>query len=150
MYTSKDWNITTTVYDWIFSSTAIWAIWIWRSIARLNFILAMYFNDIKKLTIIGLDNGLLPERRQAIIWTNTGILLIAHWLGNKLQCNAFEDIVWEMVSIASRPQCVKETGSTAHDARERPAAGERPLRTGRWGTHLKRHSIDIEISAKSL
>ena len=38
----------------------------------------------------------------------------------------------------------------AHDARERPATGERPLRTGRWGTHLKRHSIDIEITAKSL
>ena len=29
-----------------------------------------------KLTIIGSDNGLLPGRRQAIIWTNTGILLI--------------------------------------------------------------------------
>ena len=33
---------------------------------------------IGKLTIIGLDNGLSPERRQAIIWTNTGILLIGH------------------------------------------------------------------------
>ena len=29
-----------------------------------------------KLTIIGLDNGLSPDRRQAIIWTNTGLLLI--------------------------------------------------------------------------
>ena len=28
------------------------------------------------LTIIGPDNGLLPGRRQAIIWTNAGILLI--------------------------------------------------------------------------
>ena len=28
------------------------------------------------LTIIGSDNGLSPERRQAIIWTNAGILLI--------------------------------------------------------------------------
>ena len=26
--------------------------------------------------IIGSDNGLSPGRRQAIIWTNTGILLI--------------------------------------------------------------------------
>ena len=32
----------------IFSSTAIWVIWIWRSIALLIFIIAMYFNDIKK------------------------------------------------------------------------------------------------------
>ena len=31
---------------------------------------------INKLTIIGSDNGLSPGRRQAIIWTNDGILLI--------------------------------------------------------------------------
>ena len=31
---------------------------------------------VSKLTIIGSDNGLLPGRRQAIIWTNAGILLI--------------------------------------------------------------------------
>ena len=37
---------------------------------------------ISKLTIIGLDNGLLPDRHQAIIWTNAGILLIGP-LGTK-------------------------------------------------------------------
>ena len=31
---------------------------------------------VSKLTIIGSDNGLPPGRRQAIIWTNAGILLI--------------------------------------------------------------------------
>ena len=31
---------------------------------------------VSKLTIIGSDNGLSPDRRQAIIWTNDGILLI--------------------------------------------------------------------------
>ena len=31
---------------------------------------------VSKLTIIGSDNGLAPDRRQAIIWTNAGILLI--------------------------------------------------------------------------
>ena len=31
---------------------------------------------VSKLTIIGPDNGLSPGRRQAIIWTNAGILLI--------------------------------------------------------------------------
>ena len=31
---------------------------------------------VTKLTIIGLDNGLLPGQRQAIIWTTAGILLI--------------------------------------------------------------------------
>ena len=29
----------------------------------------------QKLTIIGSDNGLSPGRRQALIWTNAGILL---------------------------------------------------------------------------
>ena len=31
---------------------------------------------VSKLTIIGSDNGLSPDRRQAIIWTNPGLLLI--------------------------------------------------------------------------
>ena len=31
---------------------------------------------VSKLNVIGSDNGLSPGRRQAIIWTNTGILLI--------------------------------------------------------------------------
>ena len=31
---------------------------------------------VSKLSIIGSDNGLSPDRRQAIIWTNAGILLI--------------------------------------------------------------------------
>ena len=31
---------------------------------------------VGNLTIIVSDNGLSPERRQAIIWTNAGILLI--------------------------------------------------------------------------
>ena len=31
---------------------------------------------VSKLTTIGSDNGLAPLRRQAIIWTNAGILLM--------------------------------------------------------------------------
>ena len=31
---------------------------------------------VSELTIIGSDNGLSPGRRQAIIWTNAGTLLI--------------------------------------------------------------------------
>ena len=72
---------------------------------------------VSKLTIIGSDNGLSPGRRQAIIWTNAGILLI--WtFRNKLQWNfkrysdifveenAFENVIWKMAAILSRPQCV--------------------------------------------
>ena len=39
--------------------------------------------SVSKLTITSSDNGLSPGRRQIIIWTNAGILLI--W--NKLQWN---------------------------------------------------------------
>ena len=34
-------------------------------------------------TIIGSDNGLSPDRRQAIIWTSVGLFLIG--LGNKAE-----------------------------------------------------------------
>ena len=58
-----------------------------------------------KLTTIGSDNGLSPGRRQAIIWTNAGILLIGPLGTNfsdilievytfSIQENAFENVVW--------------------------------------------------------
>ena len=71
---------------------------------------------VSKQIIIGSDNGLSPGRRQAIIWTNDGILLT--WLlGTQtsvkieskfthfIQENAFENVVWEMSATMSRPQC---------------------------------------------
>ena len=73
------------------------------------------------LTIIGSDNGLSPGRRQAIIWTNAGILLIGP-LGTSLseisieihtfsfKKNAFKNVVCRMAAILSRPQCVKWMG----------------------------------------
>ena len=71
---------------------------------------------VGNLTIIGSDNGLSPGRRQAIIRTNDGILLIRP-LGTNLseilrnsnifiQENAFESVVCEKAAILSRPQCV--------------------------------------------
>ena len=67
---------------------------------------------VSNLTIIGSDNGLSPGRRQAIIWTNAGLLLIGPLETNFseiliIQENAFESVVCEMASILSRPQCVK-------------------------------------------
>ena len=44
---------------------------------------------VSKLTIIGSDNGLSPRRRQAIIWTNAGILLIGPF-GTKLSAISIE------------------------------------------------------------
>ena len=74
---------------------------------------------VSKLTIIDSDNGLSPDRRQAIIWANAGILVIGP-LGRKvsgmlieiyrvsLKKNAFENVVWKMATILCQPQCVNK------------------------------------------
>ena len=71
---------------------------------------------VSKQTIIGSDNGLSPARRQAISWTNVGMSLIGP-LGTSfsemwnsyifIQENPFENVVWKIAAIMSRPQCVK-------------------------------------------
>ena len=67
---------------------------------------------VSKLTIIGSDNGLSPGRRQAIIWTNAGILLI--WpLGTNfseiaidIQTFSFKKIHFKMPSGKLQPFCL--------------------------------------------
>ena len=67
---------------------------------------------VDNLTIIGSDNGLSPGRRQAITWTNVGILLIGPMGTNfsemliEIHTFSFENVVWKMAAILSRPQCV--------------------------------------------
>ena len=72
---------------------------------------------VGNLTIIGSGNGLSPDRRQAITWSNVVILLIGP-LGTNfsemlieihiffIQESPFENVVWKMAAILSRPQCV--------------------------------------------
>ena len=67
---------------------------------------------VSKLTIIGSDNGFLPGRRQAIIWTNAGILLI--WtLGtnfseilSEIHAFSFKKMHLKMSSAKWRPFCL--------------------------------------------
>ena len=66
---------------------------------------------VGNLTIIGSDNGLSPGRRQAIIWTNGGILLIRP-LGTNLsemlfgiQTFSFQKMHFKMSSAKWRPFC---------------------------------------------
>ena len=56
---------------------------------------------VSKLTIIGSDNGLSPGRRQAIIWTNTWILLIGP-SGTK-----FNEIVFEIHTFSFKKMHLK-------------------------------------------
>ena len=67
---------------------------------------------VVKQTIIGSDNGLSPGRRQAIIWTNAGILLIGP-LGTNfseiligIETFLFKKMHLKMSSAKWRPFCL--------------------------------------------
>ena len=68
---------------------------------------------VSKLTIIGSDNCLAPDRWQAITWTNAGILLIGpsgtgfSEILIEIHTFSFKKIHLEMVANLSQPQCVK-------------------------------------------
>ena len=67
---------------------------------------------VVKLTIIGSDNGLTPGRRQAIIWTSAGILLIGPLETNfieipiVIQTFLFKKMHLKMSSAKWRPFCL--------------------------------------------
>ena len=67
---------------------------------------------VSKLTIIGSDNGLSPDRRQVIIWTNAGMLLIGP-LGTNFSeiligilTFSFKKMRLEVSSVKRRPFCL--------------------------------------------
>ena len=75
---------------------------------------------VGKLTIIGSDNGLSPERHQAIIWTNAGILSI-RTLGtnfseilSEIHKFSFTKIHFKMSSGKWRPSCLGLNVLTCH------------------------------------
>ena len=65
-----------------------------------------------KLTIIGSDNGLSPGRRQAIIWTNAGILSIGPLgtnfceISNRIHTFSFKKTHLKMLSEKWWPFCL--------------------------------------------
>ena len=67
---------------------------------------------VSNLTIIGSDNGLSPGRRQAIIWTNAGVLLIGPRGTNfsgiliGIQTFSFKKMHLKMSSGKRRPFCL--------------------------------------------
>ena len=99
---------------------------------------------VSKLTIIVSDNGLSPGRRQAIIWTNAGLLLIRP-LGTN-----FNEILIEILTFSFMKMRLKVSS-----AKWRPfCLGLNVLRSeyllleerlGRWGVifNLKQNVLDI-------
>ena len=56
----------------------MWMAWVYSGCLDLTHWGRVTHICVGNLTIIGSDNGLSPGRRQAITWTNVGILLIGH------------------------------------------------------------------------
>ena len=67
---------------------------------------------VSRITNIGLDNGLSPGRRQAIIWTNVGILLIQTLGTNsseilrEIHTFSFKKMHLKIASMKWRPFCL--------------------------------------------
>ena len=89
---------------------------------------------VSKLTITGSDNGLSPSRRQAIIWTNAGILLIGT-LGTN-----FSEILIEI-----HPFSFKKIGLNVSSAKWRPFC--LGLNVLSWGTSRTwKHAANMPTS----
>ena len=81
--------------EWVYSGLWIaprWGLTPWGRVTHIC---------VDDLTIIGSDNGLSPSRRQAIIWTNVGILLIV-----RLRAN-FSEILFKIHSFSLK-KCISE------------------------------------------
>ena len=67
--------------------------------------------------IIGSHTGLSPNRRQAIIWNNAGLLLIrtlgTNFSETLIKIHTFS-LVWIMATILSRPHCVNHNMCFPH------------------------------------
>ena len=95
------------------TSMAIWTIylylWPWSHLTHWGRVMHIC---VSNLTIIGSDNGLSPGRRQAIIWTNAGILSIGP-LGTNfneisigIQTFSFKKMHFKKSSAKWRPFCL--------------------------------------------
>ena len=112
---------------------------------------------VVKLTIIGSDNGLSPGRRQAIMWTNDGILLIGP-LGTNfseiligIQTFSFKKMLLKMSSAIWRPFCLglnvlntrlKADMKTCLQPLIRPSKSTCNIRLGKWYSYTNVYITD--------
>ena len=99
-------NMHISVAKWCavgYLSNALWAdLWDWSiTVTYLTHWGRMTHICVSKLTIISSDNGLPPDRRQAIIWTNAGLLLIRP-LGTN-----FSEILIEILTFSFKKMRLK-------------------------------------------
>ena len=83
---------------------------------------------VGNLAIIGSENGLSPSRRQAIIWTNAGILLIGPLETNfseiliEILTFSFKKMRMKVSSAKWRPFCLGLNMLNLNDGRIRPSS----------------------------
>ena len=105
---------------------------------------------VSKLTIIGSDNGLSPGRRQAIIWTNAGILSIRNLGTNfseifsEIHAFSFKKMHWKMSSAKWRPLCLGlNVLKTYHSLQQCPKGED-------WHTTSRYPSLRLHIIVNSM
>ena len=81
------------------NSVTVKRCWLLTHLGRVTYICA------SKLPTIGSDNGLAPGRRQAISWTNAGLLLIGHLWTN------FSEILIEIRIFSFKKMHFKESSA---------------------------------------
>ena len=105
------WTLISKTYPWLFHDNICVSLTHWGRVMHIC---------VGKLTIIGSDNGLSPTRRQAIIRTNAGMLLIGT-LGTKFseilsEIHTFS-FIWMHLKMSSgkwRPFCLGLNELTAN------------------------------------
>ena len=88
---------------------------------------------VSKLTIIGSDNGLSPDQRQAIIWNNAGLLLIGP-LGTN-----FSEILIEILKFSFKKMRLNVS-----------SAKRRPFCPGLNVLRLEKHALVNTLSVNAL
>ena len=105
------WDPIPTWYEAI-NDIDVWYCWCWSFNQQLTHWGRVTHICVSKLTIIGSDNGLSPGRRQAIIWTNAGILSIGLLGTNfneiliEIHTFSFKKLHLKMSSAKRRPFCL--------------------------------------------
>ena len=110
-------------------------IYMWVSIVSLTHWSRVTHICVSKLSILGSDNGLSPGRRQAIIWTNAGILLIGP-LGTN-----FSEILIEINTFSFKKLLLKTSS-----AKWRPfCLGLNELRSATYFNLLAQKLINLDV-----
>ena len=80
LYTTRQWQLQSINGNWQKTTQASYRMSIVKILKKTDFVMTDWGRAthmcISKLTIIGSNNGLVPDWCQAIIWNNAGILLI--------------------------------------------------------------------------